>query len=95
MRWQHLIDFLLKNVLSFHERLGVSEKIRDWRAIEAAVNAPFQTFDGQELCPTVYNKAVRLGYGLCQNHGFIDGNKRVAFHTMGGSSAYRRSRSYG
>ena len=77
-----MVNFLLKNILSFHEQLDASEGIRDLGAIEAAVNAPFQTFGGQELCPTVYDKAARLGYGLCQNHGFIDGNKRVALHAM-------------
>nr|WP_218105890.1 type II toxin-antitoxin system death-on-curing family toxin [Synergistes jonesii] len=27
-------------------------------------------------------KAARLGYGLAQNHAFIDGNKRIAAHAM-------------
>ena len=35
-----------------------------------------------ELYPTVEEKAAHLFYGLVKNHGFIDGNKRVAVHAM-------------
>lgn len=27
-------------------------------------------------------KAVRLGFGLIQNHPFLDGNKRIGTHAM-------------
>lgn len=56
---------------------GGSLGIRDKGLIESAVNAPFQTFGGQDLYPSLEEKAVRLGYGLAMNHGFIDGNKRI------------------
>lgn len=44
--------------------------------------APFQTFDGKDLYPSVYQKAARLGYGLASNHAFLDGNKRIGAHAM-------------
>ena len=78
-----LIKFLLTDVLNFHCQLeGESACVRDLGLIESAVNAPFQTFGGQELYPTIFDKAAQLAYGLTKNHGFVDGNKRVAIHSM-------------
>ena len=37
-----------------------------------------QSFGGYDVYPTIYEKAARLGFGLAQNHAFIDGNKRIA-----------------
>lgn len=59
-------------------RSGGSDGIRDMGLLESAVNAPFQSFGGYDVYPTIYEKAARLGFGLAQNHAFIDGNKRVA-----------------
>lgn len=75
-----MIRFLLNDILTFHERLDKATGIRDIGLIESAVNAPFQTFGGQFLYPAVEERAARLFYGLVKNHGFIDGNKRVALH---------------
>jgi len=77
-----LIDLLLKNILTFHEQLEAGKGIRDLGLVESAVNAPFQTFGGQSLYPTIFDKAARLFYGLVKNHGFVDGNKRVAAHAL-------------
>ena len=77
-----MIDFLLKNILAFHEQLDAGKGIRDIGLIESAVNAPFQTFGGKSLYPSIFDKATRLFYGLVKNHGFIDGNKRVAAHAL-------------
>ncbi len=57
---------------------GGSDGIRDMGLLESAVNAPFQSFGGYDVYPTIYEKAARLGFGLAQNHAFVDGNKRVA-----------------
>ncbi len=43
----------------------------------AIVNV-FQTFDGQELYPSIEEKAANLLYFLVRDHPFIDGNKRIA-----------------
>ncbi len=75
-----MIRFLMSDILTFHERLEKATGIRDLRLIESAVNAPFQTFGGKFLYPSVEERAARLFYGLVKNHGFIDGNKRVALH---------------
>lgn len=57
---------------------GGSDGIRDIGLLESAVNAPFQSFGSCDVYPTIYQKAARLGFGLAQNHAFIDGNKRIA-----------------
>ena len=77
-----MIRLLLNDILSFHEQLEKATGIRDLGLIESAVNAPFQTFGGEFLYPKVEERAARLFYGLVKNHGFIDGNKRVALHTL-------------
>ena len=77
-----LIRFLLEDVLNFHSQLEGITGIRDLGLIESAVNAPFQTFGGIDLYPTIFDKAAQLAYGLTENHGFIDGNKRAAIHSM-------------
>lgn len=59
-------------------RSGGSDGIRDMGLLESAVNAPFQSFGGYDVYPTIYEKAACLGFSLTQNHAFIDGNKRVA-----------------
>jgi len=35
------------------------------------------TFGGEELYPTVVDKAGVLGYSVIANHPFVDGNKRT------------------
>ena len=54
--------------------------LRDEGLLESAVAAPFASFGTEELYPTLRQKAARLGYGLVQNHAFVDGNKRIAAH---------------
>ena len=75
-----------EQVLRLHSGLidefGGTHGIRDDSLLESALYAPFQTFDGQDLYPTLIEKAGRLGYGLIKNHPFVDGNKRIGVHTM-------------
>ena len=75
-----------EQILILHQALiavsGGSEGIRDERLLDSALNAPFQTFSGTELYPTVLEKAGRLGFGLIKNHPFVDGNKRIGVHVM-------------
>ena len=61
---------------------GGTEGIRDEGLLDSALLNPFQSFDGKELYPSVLEKGARLGFGLIQNHAFLDGNKRIGAHTM-------------
>jgi death-on-curing protein len=40
------------------------------------------TFGGQELYPSLPDKAATLGFSLVCNHSFVDGNKRVGHAAM-------------
>ena len=75
-----------RQILMLHSMLvaqsGGADGLRDEGLLESAINTPLQTFDGQELYPTVLEKAARLGYGLIHNHPFLDGNKRIGTHAM-------------
>jgi len=47
-------------------------------SFESAVTQIGQCFDGKELYPSIEEKAATLLYLVVKNHGFIDGNKRIA-----------------
>ena len=64
------------------EATGGTIGVRDEGLLISALEAPYQTFDGVELFPTILEKAVRLGYGLVANHPFVDGNKRIGILVM-------------
>ena len=73
-------------VIALHDavvaKTGGSQGVRDMGLLSSAVRSPFQSFGGYDVYPTIYEKAALLGFGLAQNHAFIDGNKRVAAHAM-------------
>lgn len=75
-----------ENVLTVYtiltEATGGTIGVRDEGLLISALEAPYQTFDGVELFPTILEKAVRLGYGLVANHPFVDGNKRIGILVM-------------
>lgn len=60
------------------QQSGGSPGIRDRGLVDSAVYQPQATFGGHELHPTLGDKAAILGYSLAMNHGFVDGNKRIA-----------------
>ena len=61
-----------KQILMLHTQLiqqtGGSEGVRDYNLLDTAIEAPFQSFGGRVLYPTIQAKAARLGYGLIKNH---------------------------
>ncbi|WP_129723971.1 type II toxin-antitoxin system death-on-curing family toxin [Xylanivirga thermophila] len=73
-------------ILNMHSLLiketGGSDGIRDEGLLDSALNAPFQTFGGEDIYRTVKSKAAKLGYFLINNHPFIDGNKRIGILAM-------------
>lgn len=46
-------------------------------SFSSSVNQIYQTFDGNELYPTLEEKAATLLYLIVKNHSFLDGNKRI------------------
>lgn len=75
----------LDGVLEAHEEqielFGGATGVRDLSLIESALARPQQLYhyegEGDMLI-----LAVRLGVGIAQNHGFVDGNKRTGFVAM-------------
>ena len=65
------------------DRFGGLSGIRDEGLLESALAQPQQTFGGEELYPTLAEKAARYAYGIAMNHPFMDGNKRAAAACMG------------
>lgn len=55
---------------------GGTEGIHDMGALESALAQPRMTFGGEDLYPSLVDKAA-LGFSLICNHPFVDGNKRV------------------
>jgi death-on-curing protein len=55
--------------------------LRDDHALEAALARPQQRWHCEPTAD-LPARAASYGYGLCQNHPFRDGNKRLAFVTM-------------
>ena len=76
-----MIRLTREEIIILHEKLieryGGSYGLRDEALLDSALNAPLQSFGGQELYPTIIEKAVRLCFGLVKNHPFHDGNKRI------------------
>ena len=56
--------------------------IRDLNGLESAISRPFQMFEGDDLYPTVFEKAAAIGESIIMNHPFIDGNKRTGYVLM-------------
>jgi prophage maintenance system killer protein len=48
------------------------------KGLASALGAVMQTFDGEELYPSLEEKAAHLLYLLVKNRAFVDGNKRIA-----------------
>ncbi|MEI7502212.1 MAG: virulence protein RhuM/Fic/DOC family protein [Paludibacter sp.] len=47
-------------------------------SFDSSINTIYQTFDGEELYPSIEEKGAMLLYLVTKNHSFSDGNKRIA-----------------
>lgn len=47
-------------------------------SFKSSINVIYQTFGGQEIYPSLEEKAANLLYLITKNHSFSDGNKRIA-----------------
>lgn len=72
----------LAEVIDVHgdqiRRYGGKTGLRDLRLLESALAQPQASFAGQWLHENLYVMAAAYAYHLCQNHPFLDGNKRTA-----------------
>jgi death-on-curing protein len=76
----------LEEVLEVHrlvlQQSGGMAGVRDLGALESALAQPQMAFGGQDLYPTLGEKAAALGFSLVCNHPFVDGNKRAGHAAM-------------
>lgn len=72
----------VQDVLAVHENTirheGGLAGLRDPGLLESAVLMPQQRFGGEYLHSGLVEMAAAYHFHLCRNHGFHDGNKRVA-----------------
>lgn len=70
-------------VLAIHRRQiaehGGDEGIRDRGLLDSALARPKNLIAYSDDIPDVFELAAAYGYGICKNHAFVDGNKRVAY----------------
>ncbi len=70
----------LIEILELHRRIleqsGGALGIRDLGLLASAITQPRMTFGGEDLYPSLLEKAAVLGFSLILNHPFVDGNKR-------------------
>ncbi|MFM2313232.1 MAG: hypothetical protein RLZZ04_2508 [Cyanobacteriota bacterium] len=71
----------LIEVLELHRKVielsGGAFGIRDVGLLESAIAQPRMTFGGEDLYPSLLEKAAALGFSIIMNHPFVDGNKRT------------------
>lgn len=79
----------LLHPLEYEEAIRIVERLRSQFAesavfgvekdhgLESALGAIMQTFGGEDLYPSLEEKAAHLLYFLIKNHAFVDGNKRI------------------
>ena len=81
-----MIVLSTQKVLQLHRFLiqetGGLDGIRDEGLFDSAVQGPFATFGGQDLYPSIEEKAAKLGATLTKNHAFLDGNKRIGTYAL-------------
>lgn len=72
----------LEQLLELHalvvESTGGSGGLRDLGRLEAAIAAQEQNIFGEELYPSLFDKAAALIRGTIADRPFVDGNKRTA-----------------
>ncbi len=75
-----------RQVLQIHsiaiKNYGGADGVRDENGLASALARPFQTFDRNELYPSVFEKAAAVGESIIANHPFVDGNKRTGYLLM-------------
>ena len=68
--------------LAIHDELidayGGAKGIRDYGLLLSALEMPKASYGGQDLHPTLFDKAAAYLFHVAKNHPFIDGNKRTA-----------------
>jgi death-on-curing family protein len=76
------IQSLKQNLLEKNQATEIFGQERETGNIQSIVRNVYQSFSGQELYPTIEDKAANLLYFVVKNHPFVDGNKRSGAFTF-------------
>lgn len=73
-------DEAKKAIYELKDRFGGSSLFGNEKdeSFKSSIATIYQTFDGDDLYPSVEEKAANLLYFIVKNHSFTDGNKRIA-----------------
>ena len=80
-KWLNELSIVLLHAESLAEH-GGSEGLRDRGLLESAL-ARARNLYSYEGVTDITRLAAAYGFGIARNHPFIDGNKRVAFLSIG------------
>jgi death-on-curing protein len=79
-----IIYLTLNQVLMIHQSqlkaFGGSAGIRNREGLESATEQPKASFGGDDLYPTIFDKASVYAFHIAEAQAFVDGNKRTALH---------------
>ena len=78
--------FTKEEVLLIHTKVikvhGGGNGVRDMGGLESAIARPFQTYGGEYLYTSSFERAAAIGESIIMNHPFVDGNKRTGYVLM-------------
>jgi len=70
----------MKAIRSLRDKFGSSSLFGNEKdeSFQSSIATIYQSFGGQDLYPSIEEKAAHLLYFVVKNHSFSDGNKRIA-----------------
>lgn len=70
----------MEQIIKLRNRFGSSTLFGNEKdeSFKSSIGQIYQTFGGEELYPSIEEKAAMLLYLVTKNHSFSDGNKRIA-----------------
>lgn len=82
-----MVYLTIDDILAIRDQIEADYRntfeVRTVNGLMSAVDAPRRSLFGEEMFPTLVEKAGVLFFALVQNHPFVDGNKRVATTALG------------
>lgn len=74
----------MEAITALKEKFGGSALFANEKddSFKSSIGQIYQTFGGEELYPSVEEKAAMLLYLVTKNHSFSDGNKRIGDNTL-------------
>ena len=79
-KFQATYDNAIQAIAALREKFGGSSLFGNEKddSFKSSIGQIYQTFGGNDLYPSVEEKAAMLLYLITKNHSFSDGNKRIA-----------------